>query len=82
MSQTSMPWSYYAVILTFGVFFASLNIYIFTLWLAHPLASPFWLIIVGLGAIGLIYSIRMVRIHQAELVEKKRQETSTEPVEV
>ena len=76
-----MPWSYYAVILTFGIFFASLNIYIFTLWLAHPLASPFWLVGVGLGAIGLIYSIRMVRIHQAELVEKKRQETSTELVE-
>lgn len=81
MSQTSMPWSYYAVILTFGIFFASLNIYILTLWLAHPFASPFWLIFVGLGAIGLIYSIRMVRIHQAELVEKKLQETSTEPVE-
>jgi hypothetical protein len=72
MSQTSLPWSYYAVIATFGIFFACLNIYFFTLWLAHPLSSPLWLIGVGLGAIGLIYSIRMVRIHQSELIEKKR----------
>ncbi|MFW9811773.1 MAG: hypothetical protein ACFFF9_04890 [Candidatus Thorarchaeota archaeon] len=77
MSLTRLPWSYYAVILTFGVFFASLNIYILTLWLAHPFASPYWLIIVGIGAIGLIYSIRMVRIHQAELVEKKQVERSS-----
>jgi hypothetical protein len=64
--------------LTFGVFFASLNIYILTLWLAHPLASPYWLIVVGIGAIGMIYSIRMVRFHQQELVEKKLQETLNE----
>ncbi|MFW9795143.1 MAG: hypothetical protein ACFFEE_12615 [Candidatus Thorarchaeota archaeon] len=74
MSQISMPWSYYAVILTFGVFFATLNIYIFTLWLSHPLASPLWLIGVAIGAVGLIYSIRMVRIHQQELIEKKLEE--------
>ncbi|MHA2024255.1 MAG: hypothetical protein ACW98U_00020 [Candidatus Thorarchaeota archaeon] len=71
MSQSSMPWSYYAVILTFGIFFASLNIYILTLWLSHPFANPLWLIGVVIGAIGLIYSIRMVRVHQRELVEKK-----------
>lgn len=74
MSQISMPWSYYAVILTFAVFFATLNIYIFTLWLSHPLASPLWLIGVVIGAVGLIYSIRMVRIHQRELIEKKLEE--------
>jgi uncharacterized protein (DUF983 family) len=74
MSQASMPWSYYAVILTFGVFFASLNIYGFTLWLSHPLASPLWLIGVILGAVGLIYSIKMVRIHQRELIEKNHPE--------
>ncbi len=77
MSQPRMPWSYYAVIISFGIFFASLNIYGFTLWLTHPLASPLWLIGVLLGGVGLIYSIRMVRIHQAELVEKKHVEESS-----
>jgi hypothetical protein len=76
MSQSFMPWSYYAVILTFGIFFASLNIYLLTLWLAHPLASPLWLIGVVIGALGMIYSIRMARIHQRELVEKKLLEES------
>ena len=71
MSQTFMPSSYYAVIITFGIFFASLNIYIFTLWLAHPLASPFWLIGVGIGAVGLIYSVKVLRLQQHELIEKK-----------
>jgi len=80
MSFTEMPWSYYATLTSFGLFFASLNIYILTLWLAHPLASPFWLVGVVVGALCLVYSVRMVRIHQAELVEKKRQETSTNPI--
>ncbi|MHA2151940.1 MAG: hypothetical protein ACXAAO_14155 [Candidatus Thorarchaeota archaeon] len=78
MSQTFMPWSYYAVILTFGIFFASINIYIFTLWLAHPLASPFWLIGVMIGGVGLIYSIKMVRVHQQVLVKKKLLEENGE----
>ena len=71
MSVTSMPWSYFATILSFGLFFASLNIYILTTWLGHPLASPLWLIGVAIGFIALLYSIRMVRVHQAELVAKK-----------
>ncbi|MHA1948494.1 MAG: hypothetical protein ACW987_01390 [Candidatus Thorarchaeota archaeon] len=78
MSQSFMPWSYYAVILTFGIFFASINIYIFTLWLAHPLASPFWLIGVMIGGVGLIYSIKMVRVHQQVLVKKKLLEENGE----
>ncbi|MHA2178533.1 MAG: hypothetical protein ACXAAK_09300 [Candidatus Thorarchaeota archaeon] len=78
MSQSFMPWSYYAVILTFGIFFASINIYIFTLWLAHPLASPLWLIGVVIGGVGLIYSIKMVRVHQQILVEKKLLEENGE----
>ncbi|MHA3963443.1 MAG: hypothetical protein AM325_007870 [Candidatus Thorarchaeota archaeon SMTZ1-45] len=73
MSLTEMPWSFYATLVSFGIFFASLNIYILTLWLAHPLASPYWLVGVVVGAIGLLFSIRMVRIHQAELIERKRQ---------
>jgi hypothetical protein len=80
MSSANMPWSFYATLVSFAIFFASLNIYLFTLWLAHPLASPLWLIGVVVGGVLLVYSIRMVRIHQAELVEKKRQETSTEAI--
>ena len=78
MSLTELPWSFYATLASFGVFFASLNIYILTLWLAHPWASPLWLVGVVVGALCLVYSIRMVKIHQAELVEKKRQETSSD----
>ena len=81
MSSAKMPWSFYATILSFAIFFASLNIYLLTLWLAHPLASPLWLVGVAIGGILLLYSIYMVRIHQAELVEKKRQETSAESVD-
>ena len=79
MSITELPWSFYATLVSFGIFFASLNIYIFTLWLAHPWASPLRLVGVVIGALLLIFSVRMVRIHQADLVEKKRQETSTNP---
>ncbi|MHA2352694.1 MAG: hypothetical protein ACXABX_06205 [Candidatus Thorarchaeota archaeon] len=81
MSSTKMPWSFYATLVSFAIFFACLNIYLLTLWLAHPLASPLWLIGVVVGGICLVYSVRMVRIHQAELVEKKHQETSAELIE-
>ncbi len=81
MSLAEMPWSFYATLVSFGIFFACLNIYILTLWLAHPLASPYWLIGVVAGAVGLIFSIRMVRIHQVELVHRKRQETTDESIE-
>ncbi|MHA1935534.1 MAG: hypothetical protein ACW97A_09640 [Candidatus Thorarchaeota archaeon] len=77
MSALELPWSYYATIVTFGIFFASLNIYILTLWLVHPLASPWWLLGVVIGLLGLLYSLRMVRVHQRELVEKKAAETSS-----
>ena len=77
MSTLELPWSYYATIVTFGIFFASLNIYILTVWLAHPLASPWWLLGVAIGLLGLMYSLRMVRVHQRELVEKKAAETSS-----
>ena len=81
MSFTQLPWSFYATLASFAIFFASLNIYILTLWLAHPMASPLWLVGVVVGALCLVYSIRMVRIHQAELVEMKRQETTAELTE-
>jgi len=81
MSSAKMPWSFYATLVSFAIFFACLNIYILTLWLAHPLASPIWLIGVLVGGICLVFSIRMVRIHQTELIEKKHQETSTESIE-
>ena len=81
MSFNQLPWSFYATLGSFAIFFASLNIYILTLWLAHPMASPLWLVGVVVGALCLVYSIRMVRIHQAELVEVKRQETTAELTE-
>jgi uncharacterized protein (DUF983 family) len=76
-----MPSSYYATLASFGIFFACLNIYILTLWLAHPMASPLWLVGVIIGALMLVYSVRLVRIQQAELIEKKRLETSAEQSE-
>ncbi len=76
MSYIKMPWSFYATLVSFGIFFTSLNLYILTLWLSHPWASPLWLIGVIGGALCLIYSVYMVRIHQAELIEKKLKETS------
>jgi nicotinamide riboside transporter PnuC len=81
MSFTEIPWSFYATLASFAILFASLNLYILTLWLAHPMASPLWLVGVVIGVLCLVYSVRMVRVHQAELVEKKRQEISTESID-
>lgn len=72
LSQKGLPWSFYAVIVTFGVFFFSLNAYILTVWLSHPLRSDLWLIGVAVGLVGLLYSLRMVRIHQRERIEARR----------
>ena len=66
-----MPWSLYAVVVTFGVFFFCLNVYILTNFLSHPWASDYWIIGIIVGLIGLIFSGRMVRIHQEELIAKK-----------
>ena len=77
MSEKKLPWSFYAVLLSFGVFFGSLNIYILSKILSHPLPSDPWLIGVVVGLVGLIYSVRMVRIHQRELIEKKRQQEAS-----
>lgn len=68
MSRT-FPWSFYSTILTFALFFGPLNIYIFTTLLSHPWASPIWLILSLIGLVGLFYSIRMVKVHQRELIE-------------
>ncbi len=76
MTEPRLPWSFYAVLVSFGVFFASLNIYILTIYLDHPFASPLWLIGVFIGLMALIWSVRMVRIHQAMLIDKKRFQTS------
>jgi lipid-A-disaccharide synthase-like uncharacterized protein len=71
LEETELPWSYYALIGTFGLFFFSLNMYIFTEWLQHPLQSPLWLIPTVGGFIGLVYSARMVKNHQSELVSQQ-----------
>ncbi|MHA2022015.1 MAG: hypothetical protein ACW96N_09895 [Candidatus Thorarchaeota archaeon] len=75
MSQKSLPWSYYAVIVTFAVFFFSLNAYLLTIWLSHPMQSNLWLLGVGIGLAGLLYSVYMARIHQRELVAAKQIES-------
>jgi len=76
MSMMEMPWSFHASLISFAIWFASLNMYLLTLWLDHPYASPLWLIGVIVGILCQIFSYRMVRIHQAELIEKKKQETA------
>jgi hypothetical protein len=73
MSIKSLPWSFYATLITFAIFFFSLNVYLLTRIFAHPYASDLWLIGVIIGLVGLLYSIRMVRIHQAELIARKQE---------
>ncbi len=73
MSALELPSSYFMVIVTFAVFFFSLNVFIIAELTSNPAASPLWLIGVAVGLIGLLYSYRMVRIHQKELIEAKKQ---------
>jgi hypothetical protein len=74
MSKQQMPWSFYATLASFGIFFACLSIYITTSLLGHPFASDLWIIGIVAGFILLLYSVRMVRFHQWELIEKKANE--------
>ncbi len=71
-NQQKMPWSFYSTIASFAMFFACVNIYILTKWLNHPLSSEFWLVGVIVGFVWLVYSIRMVMIHQKEMIDRKR----------
>ena len=73
-SRGKMPWSFYSTLASFGVFFASANMYILTAWLDHPFKSDLWLIGVVIGLVWLVYSIHMVRKHQQELIKKKQLE--------
>jgi hypothetical protein len=77
MKPKSIPWSFYSTLVSFAIFFFCLNVYILTKLLSHPYASELWLIGVGVGLLSLIYSIRMVRIHQAQLILKKQSEESS-----
>lgn len=72
MSILKLPWSFSAAMITFGVFFFSLNVYVLTLVLSHPMASPWWMAISIVGLAGFIYSLRMAKKHQAELVAKNQ----------
>jgi len=63
------------VIVTFGIFFFSLNAYILTVWLSHPLRSDLWLIGVAVGLVGLLYSLQMIRVHQSERIEARYDES-------
>lgn len=71
MEQDGLPWSYHAIIISFGIFFFSLNVYILTKWLSHPFASELWLIGIFGGLASLIYSVWMLRKHQQQLLEAK-----------
>ncbi|MHA1779968.1 MAG: hypothetical protein ACTSYL_03765, partial [Candidatus Thorarchaeota archaeon] len=62
MTETKMPWSFYAVLISFGVFFASLNIYVLSEILSHPLPNDPWLFGIVGGFIALLYSVYMVRV--------------------
>jgi type VI protein secretion system component VasK len=68
-----MPWSFSVLLVTFAIFFFSLNVYIVTSLLSHPWASDLWLIGVVVGGIGLLYSIRMLRVHQQQLIEARNE---------
>ncbi len=68
---TRLPFSFYAVLVTFGVFFASVLIYVMTRLLDHPWASDLWLVGVTVGAVGLVVSIRLVRRDQERMVRER-----------
>lgn len=72
MSQPRLPWSFYSTLITFGVFFLCLNMYIFTSWLHHPLASDLWLLGACIAVIGLCLSWHVVRVHQHEMIARKK----------
>ncbi|MHA1135006.1 MAG: hypothetical protein ACTSSE_00805 [Candidatus Thorarchaeota archaeon] len=75
MSKQQMPWSFYATLISFAIFFACLNIYILTSLLSHPLASDLWIVGIVAGFILLLYSVQMVRIHQRELITTKESQS-------
>ncbi len=62
-----------AILVSFGVFFFSLNMYILTTLLDHPLRSPLWIIGVVVGLVALVFSIRMMRRNQAELIRMRHE---------
>ena len=68
-----MPWSFSALLVTFAIFFFSLNVYIFTNLVSHPWASDLWLIGVVAGGAGLLFSIRMIRVHQRQMIKYKEE---------
>ncbi|TFG26737.1 hypothetical protein EU527_19375 [Candidatus Thorarchaeota archaeon] len=73
MSSQKMPWSFYAILISFAIFFACLNIYIMTLLLDHPWKSHLWIIGVIFGLAMLIYSIYIMRIHQKQMLSSKQE---------
>jgi len=73
MTKKQLPWSFYAILISFAIFFGSLNIYIVAKWLNHPFSSELWLIGVIIGFVALLYSIRVMRIHQRELIIQKEE---------
>jgi hypothetical protein len=75
-STRRIPWSFYSTLASFGVFFASANMYLLTKWLNHPFKSDLWLIGIIIGLVWLVCSIHMVRRHQREMIERKQSENA------
>ncbi|MHA1484881.1 MAG: hypothetical protein ACTSPR_06150 [Candidatus Thorarchaeota archaeon] len=71
MNQTKMPWSFSAILVTFAIFFFLLNVYVGTKLISHQWASDLWLIGIVVGGAGLLYSIRMIRMHQRQMIADK-----------
>ena len=78
MDRQELPWSFYAILASFAIFFGCLNIYLLTLWLDHPFGSWLWLLGAIIGLILLIVSIYMMRIQQRDMIMRKREKIVTE----
>ncbi|MHA1637672.1 MAG: hypothetical protein ACTSUB_06610 [Candidatus Thorarchaeota archaeon] len=76
MSFIELPSSYSMTIVSFAIFFFSLNAYVLTLLIGHPFASPLWLVGVVIGLVALGYSYKMVKRQQRELIEKQENQSN------
>ncbi len=74
MGLRNMPSSYYAILGSFAIFFGCLNVAVLTFLLNHPFQSNLWFVGTAIGLVMLLISIRMMRIQQRDLIEKRREQ--------